>query len=49
MLSSIIIMGTGGDFSGCKAEGSDADHSPPSTDDVKNGGAVPPLPHIPMA
>jgi hypothetical protein len=24
----------------------EADHSPPSTAEVRNGGAVPPLPHV---
>jgi hypothetical protein len=28
-----------------KRQGSEADHSPPSSAEVKNGGAMPPLPH----
>jgi hypothetical protein len=31
---------------GSKAAGREADHSPPSSADVKNGGAIPPLPHM---
>jgi hypothetical protein len=38
-------MGTGGSFPGGKAAGREADHSPLSSAEVKNGGAVPPLPH----
>jgi hypothetical protein len=34
-------MGNGGTF-----PGSEADHSPPSRAEVKNGGAIPPLPHM---
>jgi hypothetical protein len=30
---------------GIKRPGSEADYSPPTIDEVKNGGAVPPLPH----
>jgi hypothetical protein len=30
---------------GVKRPGREADHLPPSSVDVKNGGAVPPLPH----
>jgi hypothetical protein len=34
-------MGTGGGFSpGGKAAGGEADHSPPSSAEVKNGGAI---------
>jgi hypothetical protein len=29
-----------------KRTGSEADHSPPSSTEVKNGGAIPPLPHM---
>jgi hypothetical protein len=29
-----------------KQPGSEADHSPPSSSEVKNGGAIPPLPHM---
>jgi hypothetical protein len=35
-------MGTGALF-GVKRPGREADHSPPSNAEVKNGGAVPPL------
>jgi hypothetical protein len=31
---------------GVKRQGSVADHSPPSSAEVKNGGAIPPLPHM---
>jgi hypothetical protein len=31
---------------GLKRQGREADHSPPSSDEVKNGGAIPPLPHM---
>jgi hypothetical protein len=37
-------MSTGGSVSGGKA-----DHSPPSSAEVKKGGAIPPLPHVFMA
>jgi hypothetical protein len=30
---------------GIKRPGREADHSPPSSAGVKNGGAIPPLPH----
>jgi hypothetical protein len=32
-------------YSGLKQQGREADHSPPSSGEVKNGGAIPPLPH----
>jgi hypothetical protein len=32
--------------SGIKLPGRETDHSPPSSADVKNGGAIPPLPHM---
>jgi hypothetical protein len=32
---------------GVKWQGREADHSPPSNAEVKNGGAIPPLPHMP--
>jgi hypothetical protein len=38
-------MGTGDSFPGDKAAGHEADHSPPSSVEFKNGGAMPPLPH----
>jgi hypothetical protein len=31
--------------SGVKRQGREADHSPPSSVEVKNGGAIAPLPH----
>jgi hypothetical protein len=34
---------------GVKWPGREADHSPPSSTEVKNGGAIPPLPHVFMA
>jgi hypothetical protein len=40
-------MGTGALSPGVKRPGREADHSPPSSADVKNGGAIPLLPHMP--
>jgi hypothetical protein len=40
-------MGTVGSFPGVKRQGREAVHSPPSSAEVKNGGAVPPLPRMP--
>jgi hypothetical protein len=43
-----FAMGTGGGgvaSPGMKRQRRKADHSPPSSADVKNGGAIPPLPH----
>jgi hypothetical protein len=37
-------VGTGADFPEIKRPGREADHSPPSSAEVKNGGAIPPLP-----
>jgi hypothetical protein len=37
-------MGTGALSMEEKLQGRKSDHSPPSTDDVKNNGAIPPLP-----
>jgi hypothetical protein len=31
---------------GMKRSGREADHSPPSSEEVKNNGAIPPLPHV---
>jgi hypothetical protein len=43
-------MGTGGvSHWGVKRQGREADHSPPSSTEVKNGGAIPLLPHVFMA
>jgi hypothetical protein len=33
-------------YMGIKRPGREADHSPPSSAEVKNGGAIPPLPHV---
>jgi hypothetical protein len=38
-------MGTGALFLGIKRPGTEADHSPPSSAEVKKAGAIPPLPH----
>jgi hypothetical protein len=38
-------MGKGGYFPGVKRPGCEADHSPPSSDEVENGEAVSPLPN----
>jgi hypothetical protein len=38
-------IGTDGSFAGNEAVGA-ADHPPPSSVEAKNGGAIPPLPHI---
>jgi hypothetical protein len=37
--------GTGGSLPGVKQTGRETDHSPAFSSDVKNGGAIPPLPH----
>jgi hypothetical protein len=37
-------MGTGGSLPRVKLPGREADHSPPSSTEVKNGRAIPPLP-----
>jgi hypothetical protein len=37
-------MGSVGCFPGVKRQGREADFSPPSTVEVMNGGAIPPLP-----
>jgi hypothetical protein len=42
-------MGTASSFPEINRPGPQADHSPPSNADVKNGGATPPLPHVFMA
>jgi hypothetical protein len=39
-------MGTGGFSPGVKRPGREADHSLPSIAEVKNDGAIPPLPHM---
>jgi hypothetical protein len=38
-------MGTGGSFHAVKRQGREADRSLPSSAEVKNGGAMPPLPN----
>lgn len=43
-------IGSGGAFPRAKVAGHNAVHSSPSSDDVKNGGDIPPLPpHVSMA
>jgi hypothetical protein len=39
-------VGTRGSFPWVKQPEREADHSPPSSAEVKNDGAIPPLPHI---
>jgi hypothetical protein len=39
-------MGTGAFPSGVKGQGREADYSPPSRAEIKNGGAIPSLPHM---
>jgi hypothetical protein len=44
---SVPPLGTGGRFPrGVKRLGREADQSPPSSAEVKNGWTVPPLPHM---
>jgi hypothetical protein len=38
-------MGSGGCFPGVKRHEREAYYSPPSTSEIKNVGAIPPLPH----
>jgi hypothetical protein len=38
-------MGTVGSFPGVKRQKREADHSPASSAEVKNAGAISPLPH----
>jgi hypothetical protein len=38
-------VGTGGCFTGLEWPVREADLSPPSSTEIKNGGAIPPLPH----
>jgi hypothetical protein len=45
--SASCSVGTGGCFLEIKRPGHEADHSPPSVAEVKNCGAIPPLPHMP--
>jgi hypothetical protein len=40
-----IINGTGGS-SGVRQPGREAEHSPPTSAEVKNGGSIPPLPNV---
>jgi hypothetical protein len=39
-------LGTRGCFFGLKQQGHEADHSPPPSAKVKNGGAIPPFPYM---
>jgi hypothetical protein len=41
-------MSTGGSFPGVKRPVREAVHSPPTSAEVKNGGATSPLPHTPL-
>jgi hypothetical protein len=43
------VPGGGGISPEVKRPGREADHSPPSSAEVKSGGAIPPLPHVLMA
>jgi hypothetical protein len=43
---SLLFNGYRGSFPGVKQPGPEADHSPPSSTEVKNCGAVSPLPHM---
>jgi hypothetical protein len=45
--SGALSMDTRAISLGEKMSGREADHSPPSSAEVKNGGAIPPLPHTP--
>jgi hypothetical protein len=38
------LVGSVGSYPGVKRPGREADNSPPSNAEVKNGGAIPPLP-----
>jgi hypothetical protein len=38
-------LSNGDSFAGVKWQEREADHSPPSSREVKKGGAIPPLPH----
>jgi hypothetical protein len=40
------VIATVGLFPGVDRSGREVDHSPPPTAEVKNGGALPPLPHM---
>jgi hypothetical protein len=42
-------VGTGTSFPELNQPGREADHSPPSSVEVKNGGGIPPLPYVFMA
>jgi hypothetical protein len=39
-------IGTGSSYLRSKATGVDTGHSPPSSAEVNNGGAIPPLTHV---
>jgi hypothetical protein len=41
----LYTMGTGAVSPGVKRQGHEADHSAPSNAEVRNGGAIPSLPH----
>jgi hypothetical protein len=42
-------MSTRSSSPGLKRPGREADHSSPSSAEIKNGGVIPPLPHVFMA
>jgi hypothetical protein len=44
--STSYTVSTGGSFPGSKAAGREADRSLPSSAEIKNGGAIPPLSHM---
>jgi hypothetical protein len=44
--TSLLSNGYRGLFPGVKRPGREADHSPPTSVEVKNGGSIPPLPHM---
>jgi hypothetical protein len=44
-LSSAHPVGAGAASTGVKRQGREANHSPKSNVEVKNGGAIPPVPH----
>jgi hypothetical protein len=43
---SLLSSGTGDDSLRVKRPGREADHSLPSSGEIKNSGAIPPLPHV---
>jgi hypothetical protein len=39
------LVGVAGTFSTIKRSGCESDHQPPSSEEVKNSGAIPPIPN----